>query len=86
MVQAEKSLIQKYKPSLTGMMSFKDGIKYLPKYKFSKVELVKVVSENIARWMCLKVYGTPDPAHDAKPTLGRSTSIIYEKGYFVFHT
>ena len=79
MVRAEKSLQQQYKPSLTGMMSFKDGINYLPTYDFSKLELAKVVPEDIVRWMCLKVYGTPDPTHDANPTLGRSTSIAYAK-------
>ena len=38
---------------------------------------MQVVLENIIRCMCLKVYGTPDSAHNANPTLGRSTGIAY---------
>ena len=33
----------------------------------------------IIRWMCLKVYGKPDPNPKDNPTQGRSSSISYAK-------
>ena len=73
------SLRDQYKPSLIGLMSFRDGVDYDKNYEFSPEELGTITPDEIVRWMSLKVYGTPDPEYDANPTEGRANSLTYYK-------
>ena len=77
--QPEKTLRQKYKPSLIGVMSFKDSRQYSMDTEFTRLELATPTPDHIVRWMRLKVYGTPDPTPDQNPTKGRANSIAYAK-------
>lgn len=75
----QKPLKDQYKPSLIQFMSFRDGVLYDKHHVFTNAELGAIIPTEIVRWMCLKVYGTPDPDIDDNPTEGRSSSIEYHK-------
>lgn len=77
--QAEKSLRDQHKPSLVGVISFKDNTQYAINHEFTVVELTRLTPENIVRWMRLKSYGTLDLTFDQNPTQGRSSSLAYTK-------
>ena len=82
----ENYLFEQYRPSLIKFMSFKDGRNYPKDHEFSTEELSSITPQQIVRFMKLKVYGTPDPPHDANPTNGRSSSLQYLKkaiSYFI---
>ena len=59
------------------MTIFKDGIQYELDHDFMNKELGAITPAVIIRWMCLKVYGNPDPNNN--PTQGCSSSIAYAK-------
>ena len=79
MPRTEKSLEEQYKPYLIKLMSFKDDIEYEADHQFTKEELALITPEIIVRWMCLKVYGNPDPGPNDNPTKGRSSVIAFAK-------
>ena len=60
-------------------MSFKDGIQYEFDHQFTNEELGEITPEIIVRWMCLKVYGNPNPGQNDNPTQGRSSALAYAK-------
>ena len=75
----EKSLEEKYKPSLVAVMSFKDSMQYSLNDVFTREQLAALTPDHIVRWMRLKVYGTPDPTAHMNPTKGRANSIAFAK-------
>lgn len=64
---------------LLEFMSFKDGFHYQPDAVFTNRELLRITPIDIERWFKLKVFGTPDPANNAQPTFGRSSSLEHYK-------
>ena len=60
-------------------MSFKDGIQYELDHTFTNEELGAINPAIIVGWMCLKIYGNPDPNPNNNPTQARSLSISYAK-------
>ena len=75
----EKSLEEKYKPSLVAVMSFKDSMQYLVQDEFTREQLAALTPDHIVHWMRLKVYGTPDLDPNMNPTKGRANSIAFAK-------
>ena len=75
----EKSLEEKYKPSLIAVMSFKNSRQYSLNDEFTREQLAALTPDHIVRWMRLKVYGTPDPTSNMNPTMGRVNSIAFAK-------
>ena len=56
-------------------MSFTDGIQYELDQDFTNKYLGDITPPVIIRWMCLKVYGNPEPNPNDNPTQGRSSPI-----------
>jgi hypothetical protein len=75
----ERTLAEQYKPSLIHFMRFRDGVEYDKDLEFSSATLSSVTPAEIVRWMCLTVYGTPDPTPEDNPTEGRSSSLAFAK-------
>ena len=68
----------RYYNILANMMEYLNNRTYPDDKVFTAQELGAVTPEDIHRWMCFKVYGTPTPAQDAQPQL-RSTTVSYWK-------
>ena len=79
MPRREVQLKEQYKRDLISFMSFRDGIEYDRNHEFTMEALGNITPVEIVRWMCLKVYGNPDPGIDENPTEGRSASLQYYK-------
>lgn len=79
MPRKKKTLTEEYKATLIQLMTFKNGVQYQKDDEFSPTTLGTVTPTDIVRWMCLKVYGKPDPNDDDFPTEGRSNSLNYYK-------
>ena len=75
----ERTLAEQYQPTLIRFMRFRDGVEYDKDHEFSSATLSSVTPAEIVRWMCLKVYGTPDPTPEDNPTEGRSSSLAFSK-------
>jgi hypothetical protein len=58
-------------------MTFTNGIAYAKDHQFVQDELAPLTPDDVARWMCQKAYGTPEP--DANPTQARFSSLHYWK-------
>ena len=68
-----------YHATLIRFMTFTNGIAYAKDHQFVQDELAPLTPDDVARWMCQKAYGTPEPEPDANPTKARSTSLMYWK-------
>jgi hypothetical protein len=68
-----------YHATLIHIMTFTNGIAYAKDHQFVQDELAPLTPDDVARWMCQKAYGTPEPDPDANPTQARSTSLMYWK-------
>ena len=68
-----------YHSYLGELMSFIDGAQYERDQLFTPEDLIHIMPEQVKRWMCMKVYGTPDPAETARPVYGRSSSLEFYK-------
>jgi len=68
-----------YKKYLVEFMSFKDDAAYDEDHEFTQNELGQITPQQLKRWMCLKVFGDPDPGAGDRPTEGRSSSLEYYK-------
>lgn len=79
MPRSERSLQEQYKRVLLQFMKFRDGVDYDNGHHFTNAELGTIVPVEIVRWMCVKVYGMPDPGAHDNPTEGRSSSLEYFK-------
>ena len=79
MPRTPRPLAEQYRPSLIQLMSFKDSTQYQRDRQFTNEELATITPEVIVRWMCLKVYGMPDPSPNDRPTEGRSNSLEFAK-------
>ena len=75
--QTEKTPEENYTPYLIKLTRFKDGIRYELDHGFTNKELGAITPPAINRWVCLKVYGNPDPERNDNPTQGHSSSIAY---------
>jgi hypothetical protein len=62
-----------YHATLIHFMTFMNGIAYAKDHHFIQDELAPLTPDNVARWMCQKAYGTPEP--DANPTQARFSSL-----------
>ena len=60
-------------------MSYRDDEEYERDHDFTPEELNEIQPEEIEKWMCVKVYGIPEPGPDDNPTLGRASSLEYYK-------
>ena len=60
-------------------MTFKDQQHYDMETDFTQEQRAAIRPTDVERWMCLKVYGVPNPGPDDNPTLGRSSSLAYYK-------
>ena len=63
-------------------MSYRDDEEYERDHEFTPEELNEIQPEEIEKWMCVKVYGIPEPGPDDNPynpTLGRASSLEYYK-------
>jgi hypothetical protein len=69
----------RYHSVLVEFMSFKDQQAYAANTAFTVEQLVTITPNDLKRWMCLKSYGVADPAVDANPTAGRSSSLEFYK-------
>ena len=72
-------LAERYKREVISFMRFRDGIEYNRNHEFTPQALGNVTPVEIVRWMCLKVYGNPDPGVDDNPTEGRSSLLEFYK-------
>ena len=68
----EKTLKEQYNPNLIKLMRFKDGIHYELDNDFTNEELGSITPAIVVRWVCIKVYGSPDPNPNNNPTQGCS--------------
>ena len=68
-----------YKKYLVEFMTFKDQQHYDMETDFTQEQRAAIRPTDVERWMCLKVYGVPNPGPDDNPTLGRSSSLLYYK-------
>jgi hypothetical protein len=68
-----------YHATLVHFMAFTNGIAYPKDHPFVQDELAPLTPDVIAKWMCQKAYGTPEPDPDANPTHARSSSLHYRK-------
>ena len=59
---------KRYKSIILSMMSYKYGIIYGKDYEFSDEQLSEIQSDDVYKWIALKVFGQPDPSHDDNPT------------------
>ena len=62
-------------------MNFRDNpeVPYTNATIFTQEQLLTITPEQLCRWMKKKVYGTPDPGPEDKPTEGRASSIQFAK-------
>jgi hypothetical protein len=60
-------------------MSYRDDEEYERDHEFTPEELNAIQPEEIKKWMCVKVYGIPEPGTDDNPTLGRASLLDYYK-------
>jgi hypothetical protein len=65
--------------TLVHFMTFMNGIAYAKDHQFIQDTLASLTPDDLARWMCQKAYGTPEPNPDANPTQARSSSLHYWK-------
>ena len=56
-------------------MRYRDGYDYDKDYAFTQDELSQVTDVDVDQFMKFKVYGTPTPTEDDRPTLGRSATL-----------
>jgi hypothetical protein len=68
-----------YHAVLVHFMIFMNAIAYAKDHQFVQDELAPLTPDDVARRMCQKVNGTPDPDPDANPTKARSSSLEYWK-------
>ena len=69
-----------YHATLIHFMTFMNGHAYAKDHQFIQDELAPLTPDDVARWMCQKAYGTPEPDPDANPThQARSSSLKYWK-------
>jgi hypothetical protein len=66
-----------YHATLVYFIKFTNGIAYAKDHQFVQDELAPLAPDDVARWMCQKAYGTPEP--DANPTQARFSSLHYWK-------
>jgi hypothetical protein len=66
-----------YHATLIHFMTFTNGIAYAKDHQFIQDELAPLTLDDVARRMCQKARGTPEP--DANPTQARSSSLHYWK-------
>jgi hypothetical protein len=69
----------RYHPVLIQFMSYRDDEEYERDHDFTPEELNEIQPEEIEKWMCVKVYGIPEPGPDDNPTLGRASLLDYYK-------
>jgi hypothetical protein len=63
--------------TLIHFMIFTNGHAYAKDRQSVQDELAPLIPDDVARWMCQKAYGTPEP--DANPAQARSSSLEYWK-------
>jgi hypothetical protein len=61
-----------YHATLIHFMTFTNGIAYAKDHQFIQDELAPLTPDDVARWMCQKAYGIPEP--DTNPTQAQSSS------------
>ena len=60
-------------------MEWKDQQEYEADTEFTQAQLLEITPRHIVRFMCLKAYGTEDPAHDANPIHRRASGLEFVK-------
>ena len=68
-------MANRYRRVLVAFMSYRDDAEYDRDYEFTQAELAQVTADDVARYMNQKVYGTPTPMENDRPTLGRSNTL-----------
>ena len=68
-----------YHAYLVELMGFIDDDTYHRDQLFTPVDLIHITPVQVKRWMCKKVYGSPDPAPTDRPVYGRSSSLEFYK-------
>jgi hypothetical protein len=63
-------------------MTFTNGIAYAKDHQFVQDELAPLTPDDVARWMCQKAYGTPEP--DANPSSILIAPLL-EEGDLILH-
>lgn len=71
--------IGRYKAILHAFMEFVHKNKYNKGRTFKNRERLKITPHHVYEFMCKKVYGKLNPTNDDNPTLGRSSSLEYDK-------
>ena len=64
---------------LCNCMGLKDGRVYDKNFIFENEHLLTLTPEDVVCYFNLKVFGTPNPAEDSCPKLGRSSSLCFYK-------
>ena len=59
--------LQKYQSTLRQFMTYNNSIAYPKEHAFSVEELSAITPESIYRWMCSKLYHTPEPGPNDNP-------------------
>eukprot|EP00977_Amphora_coffeiformis_P006645 scaffold1442_cov123-Amphora_coffeaeformis.AAC.2 len=67
--------MKRYKSILIAFMRYRDGLEYDRQHEFTPAELSQVTDIDVDRFMKQKVYGTPTPTEEDRPTLGRSSTL-----------
>lgn len=70
---------RRYKRLLVEFMTFRDQQDYDRATEFTPDQLATIKPADVRRWMCVKVYGNPDPGPEDNPTMGRASSLEYYK-------
>jgi len=69
----------KYKRHLIALMSFLDGIEYLPSATFPPARLLEITDTDIVNFFHMKAFGRVEPGEDDRPLLARSTTLHFMK-------
>ena len=68
-----------YKGTLIAFMSWRDEEDNENDHEFTQEQLAAVTASEVAGWFNYKVYGTPTPGRNDRPTQGRANSLLHYK-------
>ena len=76
---ADEENAARYRGVLVSFMSYIDRNQYDEGFVFTREHLAEVSADDVAAWFNYKVYGTPTPSVEDRPTNGRSSSLLHYK-------
>ena len=69
--------VHKYGAFVAAFMSWEDSIPYIATHRFENNQVLAITIEDLVKWFCLSIYGVEEPGPEDKPTVGRSSLILF---------